>query len=454
MSAGVTGPITGGKFGWPFAASLLDVAGLGYVEEEYFLEGTATRYADVGGSLARRDGYWQAEAAGEAQFKTRLLVYRPADASRFNGTVMLSWNNVTAGYDLFTADSMEVFEGGFALACLTVQKVGIEGLPPQPQGLAHWDPERYGSLSIPSDDFSFDIFTQAARALGPERDRRADPMGGLDVRHVVAVGASQSAGRLATYINAIQPITGALDGFILEIYFGRGTPLEVGDTVVNINTPDVDRSPALVGSNLIRDDLSTPVFVVNSELEAIACHGVRQPDTDNFRYWESAGTCHVSQQVNATRRKMAERDQLIPRPVQQGINTIPMAYLYDAVFYHMHRWLAEGIAPPIQPKVEFAGDPPQVVRDAHGIAKGGIRLPQVEVPIATNGAEPRGEGIYALLGGSCHPFTADKVKAIYGDEETYIARFTEAAERAVAAGVLRPRDIDKLVAEARDRWPG
>lgn len=122
--------------------------------------------------------------------------------------------------------------------CGTTQKVGVEGLTPVNQGLASWDPQRYGTLSIPGDDYSFDVFTQAARAVGPSRSRQSvNPMGGLEVLHVVGQGASQSAGRLATYVNAIQPLSRAFDGFILTIYFGRGTPLEVGDTVVNINQP-------------------------------------------------------------------------------------------------------------------------------------------------------------------------------------------------------------------------
>ncbi len=50
--------------------------------------------------------------------------------------------------------------------CLTTQEVGIEGLPPMPQGLAAWDPQRYGTLTIPSDDYSYDIFTQGALAVG------------------------------------------------------------------------------------------------------------------------------------------------------------------------------------------------------------------------------------------------------------------------------------------------
>lgn len=454
LTAGVEGPLTGGKHGWPFAAALQDVAALGYEEVEYVLAGTAKRYRDVDDSTSRRDGHWQAEEAGEADFRTRMLVYRPKDPARFNGTVILNWNNVTAGYDLFGAESLELFEGGFAVAFLTTQKVGIEGLPPVRLGLADWDPERYGTLSIPSDDYAYDVFTQAALAVGPDRPRDPDPLGGLDVQRVIGWGASQSAGRLATYLNAIQPLTGALDGCILAIYFGRGTPLEVGEAVVNINDrPAAATQNQLVGANLIRDDLGIPVFVVNSELEAISCYGVRQPDTDTFRYWEAAGTCHVSQQVQQTRQALQDRDGIKGRPMDPDVNAVPMALLYDAVFHHMQRWAADGIAPPVQPKIEFAGDPPQVVRDGHGIAKGGIRLPQVEAPLAKNSAIPRGEGIFALLGGSCEPFPADKVRELYGDEATFIARFEAAAHDAVDAGVLMPRDVPVLVAEAKRLWP-
>ena len=95
----VSGPITGGKHGWPFAASMLDIASLGYQQAEYFIEGEACRYRQVEGSDWGRDGRWQVEPAGTAPFKTRLLVYRPADPQHFNGTVIVTWNNVTAGYD-------------------------------------------------------------------------------------------------------------------------------------------------------------------------------------------------------------------------------------------------------------------------------------------------------------------------------------------------------------------
>ncbi len=451
VRAKVSGPVTGGKYGWPFAASMLDISSYGYEESEYFIEGNAKRYRSVSGSDQDRSGKWAAEVADHAAFKTRMLVYRPSDPARFNGTVIVTWNNVTAGHDLFGADSLELFEGGFALVCVTTQKVGVEGLPPINQGLAGWDPDRYGSLAIKSDDYSFDIFSQAAEATGPTRDRRNDPMGGLDVQRLVAQGASQSAGRLATYINAIQPLEKVFDGFILSIYFGRGTPLEVGDVVVNINAPQAGQSTQqrLKGHNLLRDDQGVPIFVVNSELEAIACVDVRQPDTDTFRYWESAGTCHVSQQGRAVRQALLDRDHVISRPTETGINAIPMNPLYDAVYHHMHQWLTSGIKPPIAPRVEFSSDPTAVVRDEHGIARGGIRLPQAEVPLAKNSAIPLSEDIFAVLGGSSHTFSKAKLDELYLDEEAFITRFEVAANNAVQAGVLMPREIANLVTEAR-----
>jgi hypothetical protein len=405
------------------------------------------------GTGATRDGRWQAEPAETAPFKTRFLVVRPVDPTRFNGTAIVIWNNVTAGYDLFNADSRELLENGFAIVAVTTQPVAIDGLPQVPNGMRAWDPERYGSLSIPGDDYSFDVYTQAAHAVGPKRDREPiDPMGGLVVKRLVAQGASQSAGRLSTYVNAIQPLTHAFDAFILTIYFGTSTALEVGDQVVNINDPERSRAPRdrLLGGNLLRDDVGVPVMVVNSELESISCYPVRQPDTDLFRYWESAATCHTSYQGNIARRVQYARDFGGERPIIEGMNRVPMNPLYDAAFHHMQRWLTEGVPPPSQPPIEFAGDPPAIVRDEHGIAKGGIRLPQADVPIAANTAIPVADDIWAYLAGSCEPFSREKLIARYGDEANFAARFETAARAAVASGVLMPRDVEPLLKEAME----
>jgi hypothetical protein len=454
----IEGPVTGGAKGWAFGRPLFDLADHGYVEEEFFLTGEATTYRQAPGSEWGRDGRWQAQARGAIPFKTRLLVYRPADPARFNGTVLVSWNNVTAGYELFQGESGEILEGGYAFVGATVQRVGVHGFPTNSQGLAAWDPQRYGSLSIPGDDASYDIFTQVGRAVGPGRDRAgADPLGGLDVKKVIGLGASQSAGRLATYANAIQPLAKVYDGLLLQIYFGRGTALETGPAIVNPDMAaplgdgglgDLMRRSGLVGANLIRDDLEIPAMVVNSELEAIACHDVRQPDTSRFRYWESAGTSHVAYGVNLVRAAKYQREFGAPLPVLEGMNRIPITPLYDAAIHHLNRWIDGGAPAPHQPKIDFSGEPPEVVRDALGIATGGIRLPQAEAPLAGHSAIPLRNDILHILRGSSLPFAAATVDRLYAGEADYLAKFEAAARRSVEAGVMLPRDVFPAIEEA------
>ena len=453
--ATITGPLSGGAQGRPFGRPYVDFASYGYVEDEFILEGDATSYRLIGEMT--RDGKWQAEPKDTARFRTRIVVYRPSDPDQFNGTAIVSWNNVTAGYDLFGGESLEMLEGGFAYVGATVQKVGIEGLDPLRQGLRDWDPERYGSLVHPGDDYSFDIYTQAAIAVGPNRATDPmDPMGGLDVQRLIAMGGSQSAGRLVTYINAVHPLVGVFDAFLPTIWFGSGTSLEVGDAVVNINAAPAQRTAGqsiLRGTHQIRDDLGVKIFVVNSELEAIPCYDVRQPDTDTFRYWEAAGTCHVAAQNFKIRGPKYERDFGTRQPIPDNMNRIPLQPLYDAALHHLQRWITDGTAPPVQPRIAFAGDPAQIVRNEHGIAIGGIRLPQADVPLATNSAVPNGRDIYSILYGSSQPFSKEKVEALYGDKTTFLARFEEAARAAEKAGVVLPRDVDPLVEEARATWP-
>ena len=104
----LSGPVTGGERGSPFAA--VDVANRGYLTEEYFLEGKATAYELAEGTHAQ-DGRWKAwPAQGKADFKTRLLVVRPEDPAVFNGTVIVFWLNVTAGFELGSA-SAEALRG-------------------------------------------------------------------------------------------------------------------------------------------------------------------------------------------------------------------------------------------------------------------------------------------------------------------------------------------------------
>ena len=396
---------------------------------------------------------------GRAPYKTRLVVLRPVDAAAFNGTVVVLWNNVTAGYDNFTGgDSPEVFESGYAYVAASVQRVGVHGQPDNPQGLRDWDPERYGSLSIPSDDYSFDIYTQVADLVAPDRPRGGlDPLEGLDVRRIIAQGASQSAARLASYLNGVQPRTRRFDAFFLLMYFGGGTALEVGDEVMTVSVGAGASTRIPEGVHLLRDDIGVPVMVLNTECETTSCYPVRQPDTDRFRYWEVAGASHVSLPGIASSSPRMERDFGFAIPLDgeamQAVNQVSVAPVVDAALHHLQAWLVDGTPPPAQPLITFAGEPPVIARDDNDIALGGIRLPQVEVPLGHNSAIAQSPDVFARLVGYHESFPEEKVRALYGSRQEYLTRYEEATRAAEAAGVLLPRDVDPLLAEAGAAYP-
>jgi hypothetical protein len=336
----VSGPVTGGAKGWPFGRPNVDLDILGYREEEYFLEGTAVRYRPRASTELGMDGRWQVQPAGTAPYRTRFVVYRPVDPEAFNGTVLVSWNNVSAGFDGYTVESAEILDSGYAYVAVSAQRAGVHGMGEQPMGLVQWDPERYGSLSIPSDDYSFDIFTQAARTVVASRSRSPiAPLDGLDVRHMVAIGASQSASRLGTYINAVQPLEHLFDAFLPYLYFGGGSPLKVGQNVFNPGSAPRERSSLPMVPCRIRDDLDALVLIFNSEVEAIACYGVRQPDTDRFRYWEVAGTAHVSLQAMRSRAEAMGHDGAVVAAGLKGINEVPLNPVVEAAHRRLQEWL-------------------------------------------------------------------------------------------------------------------
>src|SRR5690606_35855046 len=130
----------------------------------YFLEGDAQAYRPAAGATPGQDGVWATEPGERARYKTRLYVVRPTDPAKFNGVVVFNWQNVTANVDLGFPSDDEIFRG-YAWVGITTQKIGVDGVEGLTQGLRAWDPERYGSLHHPGDQFSYDIYAQAARVV-------------------------------------------------------------------------------------------------------------------------------------------------------------------------------------------------------------------------------------------------------------------------------------------------
>lgn len=435
----VTGPVQGGRHGRPFGSYLGDVGAFGYVEEEYFIEGHAISYKPVGELGA--DGKWTVEPAEGKDYRTRILVRRPRDPSKFNGTVILDWLNVSTGRDLSQVGTGQ-FEG-FAYVGLSNQYVGVNGFPQQPGGLRGWDSERYGSLSLPADSLCFDILTQAAAAVGPARRGRSDPLAGLAVRRLIATGASQSATKLTAYLNGVQPLVKLIDGFVPTVNPGFGAGFD--DALWNPQSAggaQAIRSLMRVSTRL-RDDAAAKVIIVSSEAETLSSYSVRQPDSDRFRLWEVAGSAHAPATLVRRAQAMFARDGVaIGTPARPVLNLpaseVDWIAVADAAIMQIHQWVNGGPPPSKQPKIETragTGAAPEIVRDPFGNAVGGVRLPELEVPIAR-------------YGDTTAPFTPQELKRLYPTRADYVSRVTAAARSAEAAGVILPAIAQAYIAAA------
>jgi hypothetical protein len=453
----VRGPVTGGVRGWAFSASVRPLSEVGYVEEEYLLTGDATEYSHAAGTEYTIDGRWTAVPRDTLPFATRFLVRRPVDPDRFDGVVIVGWNNVSRGYEFTGGPMDEVVASGSAFVGASVQRVGLHGLPipgDHPAGLVTWDAERYGELSIPHDDASFDIYTQIARVVGPDRETDGnDPMAGLPVEHLVAFGASQSANRLGTYHNAIQPLSGCFDGFLLGVYSGGGTRVDAlgpGPSLPQL-PPEARELVNLLpfGSHRLRDDLDAKVIVLNSETEAPWYVPVRQPDSDTFRLWEVTGAAHtgLGNRTEADAQAVRDFGRSAPLPSsvpsQANPNVLSFQPVTEAAVHHLRRWVVDDVAPPGQDLIEFAGEPPRAVRDDDGNALGGIRIPGFAVPTATHVGESP-DGVPDLTG-STTPFTDARLRELYPNRSVYLARYEAAVQEGVARGFLLERHRAELL---------
>jgi hypothetical protein len=460
FAATVSGPITDGKRGKPFNNPDFDLAKHGYVAEEFFIDGTANAYELVPGTKQESDGRWQLQKRQDtAPFRTRILVVRPSDPKKFNGTVIVHWQNVTAGYELGQVAETNEYMRGYAWVGVSAQKVGIDGFPgPDAAGLKQWDPERYGNLNHPGDDYSFDIYAQAGRLVGPKRDDKIDPMGKLPVKRSIAAGASQSAGRLRAYINGIHPLDHVFDAFMPYIDFARSMPFSsrpttpppaANPTALNSAAPILNRANVIV-----RTDLDVPVFVVDSETESEGYVVSRQPNTDKFRFWEVPGSSHV----NVSRALVGHPEKELRPGLKMSDLDSPnwLSYrpAFDAAIRHMHVWLTTKKAPPEAPLIEMEStNPAKIKRDAKGNALGGIRLPDFAVASAEhrgNGTTKPGGYRLGFLYGFSREFTDAELKELYPSSADFMKKYDQALDDVVKKGYVLKEDAPGMRANAAE----
>jgi len=453
----VEGPVTGN--GGPIVqGTTFNLASVGYRQDEYFVSGTARAYTSTG--ALSTDGKWEVNEGSTADYKTRILVYRPVEEADFSGTVVVEWLNVSAGFDSapdWIYSHVELIRRGHVWVGVSAQIVGIEGggllpIPGLDLSLKKANPARYGSLSHPGDSYSYDMYSQVGRGL---REREGvDPLDGLVPEQIIAMGESQSAFRMVTYVNAFAPWAKVYDGYLVHSRGGGAAPL---------SEEPLPAIPAPTGTR-IRTDLEIPVMTVQSETDLIelASAPARQADSSYFRWWEIAGTAHAdvySLLVGFTDTGNDPRageiiitSSPIPGIIQcaNPINSGPHHFVVKAAIHALDRWIRDGVAPPTSPRMELAGDPPALVLDDLGNVVGGIRTPYVDVPIAQLSGAAGGGSSFCFLFGKTIPFDEATLDRLYADHEAYVDAVSAATQAAVDAGFVLPADADLIIAAAEN----
>ncbi len=440
--------LTGGRGVYLGEGTPPDLVRDGYVQREYLAAGTATSYRAT--TPFTHDGRWTFVPDATAPYRTRVLVRAPAKTSRFSGTVVVEWLNVSGGVDAnpeWVSTAEEIVRRGDIWVGVSAQRIGVEGGPvlvkvtgvagaeDAGKGLKAIDPPRYGTLEHPGDGYSFDIFTQVARAV-----RDGAGLDGVRPRRVIAAGESQSAFALVTYDNGVQPLSHAFDGFFVHSRGAIGLPLVAPGKYA-------DLAGALNGTpTIFRTDQDAPVMDIQTEtdvssiLDSVAA---RQPDTDHFRLWEVPGTAHADVHlVGAANAKVLNCGV----PINDG----PMHIVAKAALRALTTWLTTGTAPPVAPRIEVTDSPKPVVRrNADGIALGGVRTPPVDVPVAVlSGAPGPNPSTICLLLGSTTPLPASRLAQLYPSRAVYEQRYAAAADAAIKAGFVLPEDRAALLAYA------
>ncbi|MEU6200955.1 alpha/beta hydrolase domain-containing protein [Streptomyces sp. NPDC047061] len=451
----VTGPVTGGAGEPQLYGTAFDLGKVGYEESEYFLSGTADSYRPV--KPLTTDGRWKVEPASTASYTTRVVVDRPKDPAKFNGTVMVEWLNVTGGVDVATTwiqTHNELIREGYAWVGVSAQAAGVNAAKTS-------DPSRYAALRHPGDSYSYDIFSQAGQAV---RDSAATVLNGLRPRTLLAIGESQSANRLTTYADAVQPLANVYDGILAESRGGVAPVLSALSQAPQAAVPVPD------GFH-VRTDLRVPVLVFETETDLVKLGylAARQPDSVRFRLWEVAGTAHADTYITPVgptdsgdgQGDVAAFNTLLNPPATPDpthpevscntpINAGQAHYVLEAAVHALNKWVATGVAPAPAPRlrVDTSGPTPAFVLDANGNVEGGIRTPSVDAPVATLSGLGQEGSFYCTLFGTTVPFSAGKLAELYPTHARFVASWSVSTAESVAAGYIRPADATMLVKAA------
>ena len=457
-----------------FQAVPIDLAARGYREDEYFVSGTANvyQYDDVTDPLDT-----SVKVLRSGPYTNRILVRRPTDPSRFSGNVVVELLNATNNYDLPVFWS---YDHDYFLSRGDVW-IGITSKPVTIAGLKTFNPARYAPLSwanpnpdetdascptlytvvggashATEDGLLYDVLSQTA-SLVRSADAR-NPLHGYAVKAVYAAGYSQSAIDLVGYINAVTPrIKGAaiFDGYLVGSGFGIQAPLD-----------QCSPAPAAGDPRNVLRSRNAAIVATQSQTDYRDARQAYRADSDaaddRYRYYEAAGPAHVVVEQTTSDADAADTHAAGGTTLVEDyatclagaqLSTFPGRYLLDAGFAQLEGWVRNGNTPPHAPLIQATGTAPKLVTvlDANGNGVGGVRAPELDVPVATFTESTGAASLNCSLSGQVTGFTTAKQQNLYPSTLDYLTRFVGDAITVAQQGFLTPDDAVDAVTQAFGR---
>ena len=461
----VEGPLRTDAGTHPFGAAAYqdrpqNLAAVGYVEQEYLVRGKANVYEwpDVGPAVVR---------TADAPYVTRILVRKPARATRFSGNVVVEPLNPSNLFDLNIGWGLlnrQLIRNGDAWVGVTVKPISVDALKT-------FDPQRYAALSfanpLPLDDprncatvpadssrttengLAWDIISQVGRAVrdsGP-----ANPIG-YRTRQVYGFGYSQTGGYFYDYINAVRPISvlpgdkQVYDGYIVAVAGGAfAGAYPINQCVAAPPVGDERRQFTNVG---------VPIVHIMSQSDYLTGIGGRRLDSDipadAFRHYEMAGAGHATPDelyYSARPEDIVQAGRAVPpQQCDQGPRSrFPSHIFFDATLANLDRWVRNGTPPPHgSPIVVQQGAP---VKDEFGNVVGGLRSPYLDVPTSRWDGNSTGASFCRIAGHEV-PFDQATLDRLYRSHADYVAKVTRSAYALAAQRFITPYDAAAIVLEA------
>ncbi len=420
-----------------------DVADFGYVEEEFFLSGSANVYDTVGGEVS--------VVGDPVSYVNPILVRRPAQAADSTGVVLVEILNASDGFNgegLFRRNWQWALDEGHTVIALTSKPIQISSLK-------NYDADRYADASwdltadyerdpiLASDPgysnnmvvegaeegLVWDITTQLGALL--KSDQAGSILGGQTARTNLLMGQSQSGVYVNTYAaNFHAPQVEAngeslWDGYLTNVGASFQRALRQGGASSTAPLQDIDVPHVFISSEGDASLFGSPRVLAQAELHPNQVH------------WQVPGTPHsdLLASVIPSDEEILQAGRLPNTRVQdpafrESLNLYPLSPTVVAAMQALINAAQDGTALP--PSMWFDQSEGQLLRNDAGNVTGGLRYGLMEYPLG----QYLGAAAPFQTYGSMDLITAEEFADTYGTRSEYLALLKDFDADQVEAGYL------------------